>query len=50
MNRTPLADQESRDRICNDLDTTLVVEAAAGFQEEHANRRIEGQPVDKRAA
>jgi ATP-dependent helicase/nuclease subunit A len=30
MNRTPLADQESRDRICNDLDTTLVVEAAAG--------------------
>ena len=30
MNRTPLADQQSRDRICNDLDTTLVVEAAAG--------------------
>lgn len=30
MNRPPLADQESRDRICNDLDTTLVVEAAAG--------------------
>src|SRR5215470_783473 len=26
----PLADQEHRDRICGDLDTTLVVEAAAG--------------------
>jgi ATP-dependent helicase/nuclease subunit A len=25
-----LADQSARDRICNDLDTTLVVEAAAG--------------------
>src|SRR5918999_1163325 len=27
---TALADQAARDRICNDLDTTLVVEAAAG--------------------
>jgi len=26
----PLADQAARDRICGDLDTTLVVEAAAG--------------------
>ena len=26
----PLADQADRDRICHDLDTTLVVEAAAG--------------------
>src|SRR5215510_8718139 len=25
-----LADQAARDRICNDLDTTLIVEAAAG--------------------
>src|SRR5678815_806532 len=25
-----LADQAARDRICNDLDTSLVVEAAAG--------------------
>ena len=28
--RLPLADQAARDRIANDLDTTLVVEAAAG--------------------
>jgi ATP-dependent helicase/nuclease subunit A len=27
---TQLADQQARERICNDLDTTLVVEAAAG--------------------
>ena len=26
----PLADQVARDRICRDLDTTLIVEAAAG--------------------
>jgi ATP-dependent helicase/nuclease subunit A len=28
--KEPLADQAARDRICNDLDTTLVVEASAG--------------------
>ena len=28
--KKPLADQKSRDRICTDLDTTLIVEAAAG--------------------
>jgi len=30
IKKKPLADQESRDRICTDLDTTLIVEAAAG--------------------